>query len=107
MECANLELADLGFFEDETCSGIDARPANDDCERALRQLTALVLNVCSGRLQDACPVCLASCGFDGADGNVTELIDEITADIQSGFCKQAAEKAALVNEGEGLCVFDD
>jgi hypothetical protein len=107
MECADLELAGLGFFADSTCSGIDARPANDDCERALRQLTSLVLNVCSGRLQDACPVCLASCGFDGADGNVAELIDEITADIHGGFCKQAAEKAALVNEGEGLCVFDD
>ena len=107
MECADLELADLGFFLDDTCSGIDARPASDDCERALRQLTALVLNVCSGRLQEACPVCLASCGFDEADGSVAELINEITADIQGGFCKQAAEKAALVNEGEGLCVLDN
>jgi len=107
MECADLELAGLGFFSDDTCSGIDARPASDDCERAVRQLTALVLNVCSGRLQGGCPVCLASCGSHPADDSVTELIDEIAGDIQSGLCKQAAEKAALVNEGEGICVFDN
>jgi len=107
MACADTELEFLGFFGDSTCSGIDARPQSDDCERATRQLTSLILNLCSDRLQSACPVCLDSCGVEDTTSNVAGLIEEIAADIQGGACKQAAEKAALVNEGEGICIFDN
>jgi hypothetical protein len=105
-ECADLELNALGFGE-STCLGIDADPPSDDCERALKQLTALILNLCSDRLQAACPVCLDNCGVEGTADNVSNLIDEVAEHIIYEECKQAAEKAALVNEGEGLCVFED
>lgn len=107
MACADLELANLGFTNEMTCSGIEASPPNDACERALRQLTAMLLNLCSDRVQPGCPTCLENCGINGAADSVSALIDEIVADISNGACKSAAEKAALVNEGEGICAFGD
>ena len=109
MECTDLSLAELGIVGETTCSGIDADPPSDVCERALKQLSAVLLNLCSGRLKVGCPVCIdSSCGAGSAADNVGDLIAEIADDINSGSCKQAAEKAALVNEGEGLCVsWDD
>jgi hypothetical protein len=104
MPCADLRLEDLGFFGEMTCEGIDADPPSDPCERAKRQLTALILNVCSDRLTETCELDLSnvSCSAISVGG----LIEEVSQLIQSDECGKAADCAALVNEGEGL-VYDE
>jgi hypothetical protein len=59
MPCADARLEDLGFYGMLTCEGMDADPPSDMCEKAKKQLTALILNVCSDRLMDGCPVDLS------------------------------------------------
>ena len=82
---------------------MDADPPSDPCERALKQLTALILNVCSDRLTNTCALDLSnvSCSATSIEG----LLQETSQLIQIGECEVAADCAALVNEGEGL-VFD-
>jgi hypothetical protein len=102
--CANQLLGDLGFSGYETCwDGMETDPPADPCERAISQLTALILNVCSDRLYDTCEIDLSniSCSSVSVGGLLVELADS----INGGYCELAADCAALVNEGEGL-VFD-
>ncbi len=102
MTCTDLLLEDLGFFGERTCLAMDADPPSDPCERALKQLTALILNVCSGRLANTCELDLSniSCSATSVEG----LLQEASQLIQSGECELAADCAALVNEGEGLVI---
>jgi hypothetical protein len=77
---------------------MDADPPSDSCERALKQLTALILNVCSDRLQDTCP---ADASAEGCSApTVDELIDEIAGLIHGGSCQTAGACAAATNEGD-------
>jgi hypothetical protein len=80
---------------------------DSDCDRAMKQLTALIFNVCSGRLQTYCPVCISDCGANNNTygGNVLGLIKDVAGYIldDNGMCKVGAEHAALANEGEGIC----
>ncbi len=79
---------------------MDADPASDACERAEKQLTALILNVCSGRVQDTCVVDLSAQGCLSTD--LDSLIVELGGYIQAGSCQLAAECASTINEGFGL-----
>jgi hypothetical protein len=102
-DCANDRLEGLmSSYGQTTCEGMDADPASDKCEKALKQLTALILNVCSDRLADACEVDVSAEGCSSTD--VGDLIDEIDSLIQSGDCNTANACAAAVNEGTGLVV---
>jgi hypothetical protein len=100
MSCAASRLEDLDYYGLTTCEGMDASPSNDACERALKQLTALILNVCSWKLLDssAVDVAVEGCGAT----NVGDLIPEVRDLIDAGECGQAAECAAAANEGFGL-----
>jgi hypothetical protein len=100
MPCADDRLEDLGFYGTFTCEGIDADPANDPCEKAEKQLTALILNVCSNRLQETCDVDLSAQSCLSTD--VGSLLVEVAGYIQAGSCQQAMDCAAAVNEGLGL-----
>jgi hypothetical protein len=86
MPCADTMLADLGFAA-TTCEGIDPRPRSDRCEKALRKLTTLVLNVCSGRLQESCPVSVSEAGC--VSTTVGALIDELAALVIARECRVA------------------
>ena len=90
-----------------TCEdGMDASPPSDPCERALKQYTALLLNIASDRLQENCDIDLAAFGCNAT--NVGDLVDELAALINSGDpddCRQAADCAAAVNEGDGIVLF--
>jgi hypothetical protein len=79
---------------------MDADPPSDHCEKALKQLTALILNVCSERLGDDCEVDVSSEGCTST--TIGDLISEIDGLILGGFCSEAAGCAAAVNEGDGL-----
>jgi len=96
-DCADSKLIDLGFFGTSTCDGMDANPPSDKCEQAQKQLTALILNVCSGQVQNSCSVDLSAEGCIST--NVGELIDELATLIQGDDCNTANACAAAVNEG--------
>jgi hypothetical protein len=98
--CADARLEDLGFYGTTTCEGMDAVPPSDPCEKALKHLTATVLNVCSGRLADVCPADLATAGC--AASTVGDALTEIAAMIQTGNCGQAASCAEVINEGTAV-----
>jgi len=100
MACATTELEDLGFFGTSTCEGMDADPPSDKCEQAQKQLTALILNVCSDQLQNVCSVDLSAEGCSST--NVGDLIDEVAGLIQDGDCNTANNCAAAVNEGNAI-----
>ncbi len=100
MPCADARLEELGFYGETTCEGMDAVPAADPCERALKQLTALILNGCPARLLDSTAV---DAGAEGCGATtVGELTLEVRDLIQVGECEQAAACAATANEGFGL-----
>jgi outer membrane protein assembly factor BamB len=86
-----------------TCGGgMDAVPPSDPCERALKQYTALLLNLESGRLGEGCEIDLAA---GCVSTNIGDLVDELAALINSqdsDSCKLAADCAGTVNEGEGI-----
>jgi hypothetical protein len=87
-----------------TCEdGMDAIPPSDPCERALKQYTALLLNLESGRLQDGCNIDLSAEGCSST--NIGDLVNELAGLINSGDpddCKQAAACAGAVNENQGI-----
>ncbi len=98
--CADARLLALGFAGTNTCEGLDADPPQNACERALKQLTAVILNVCSGRLGNGCAVDLASEGCSST--TVGGLVGEAASLILGGDCKRASDCAAAVNEGDAL-----
>lgn len=98
--CADAKLAELGFPATSTCDGLDASPPRDPCERAMKRLTSLVLNVCSSRVQESCAVDAHPEGCSSA--TVDELLHETADLIRSGFCLQAAACNAVVEQGLAL-----
>jgi len=93
-------LLDLGFEVDGACAGgMDAEPQRDPCQRALKQYTALLFNLGSGRLHEGCGVDVATSGCLSTD--VGSLMTELATLLLSGDtadCKRAAVCAAAVNE---------
>ena len=86
-------------FEARACQdGIDTNPPSDQCEKAKKQLTALLFNLESGRLSVGCTVTAAEC----SSTNVGDAINEIAGLINSGDssnCNAAKACAAAINEG--------
>ncbi len=93
-------LEELGFFGELTCDGMDADPASDKCEQAMKQFTALLLNVVSGRISEGCEVdpSLTPCSATTVAGLVNEIADL----IHGGMCNDAKTCAAAMNEGDSL-----
>jgi hypothetical protein len=93
-------------FEFRTCEdGIDADPPSDKCEKALKQYTALLLNIESGRLQEGCPIDLSLEGCSST--TIADLIGELAGLINSGDidnCRQAGACAGALNENEGIAL---
>jgi hypothetical protein len=89
-----------------TCEdGMDAVPPSDKCEKALKQYTALLLNLESDRLQDSCDIDLSLQGCSAA--TIADLVDELAALINTGdadSCRVASDCAGAVNENEGIVV---
>jgi hypothetical protein len=99
-DCVNQALEDQGFFGETTCSALDADPANDKCEKALKQLAAVMANLCSDRLGDGCEIDVSAEGCTST--TVGDLVDELTMLIDNGDCHTANACAAAVNEGLAL-----
>jgi hypothetical protein len=87
-----------------TCEdGMQAIPASDPCEQALKQYTALLLNIASGRLQKVCGTDLADLGCSAP--TLGEMLGELAGLINGGDstgCRQAAGCAGALNENRGI-----
>ena len=103
MPPVGVELANLIYETNGSCAGgIHASPNSDPCERATKQLSALLFNLESDRVQDSCPVEVAA----GCTSTVlADLVDEIAALINAGddaSCSLASSCADNVNKGEAF-----
>jgi hypothetical protein len=89
-----------------TCEdGIDAVPPSDPCERALKQYTALLLNIESGRLQESCDIDLSAESCSAT--TIGDLVNELAGLINSGDpddCQVASDCAGAVNENQGIVI---
>ena len=101
-------VAALGSDEDRTtCEGLDADPKNDKCQKAIKQYTALILNIHGGFLGPDCELDLSRFGEGlptdpaGAADLVAELIRAGLAGEPSA-CKLANDIADWINTGKAL-----
>jgi hypothetical protein len=93
----SLRLQSAGLPVFFACSdGMDADPASDPCQRATKQLTALLFNLESGGLTPFCEVDLSAQGC--VSTNAGDLVNEVANLIIGGNCQQAADCAGAVNE---------
>lgn len=96
-----------------TCEALDADPASDPCERALKQYTAFLLNIVDGRLGAACtldPDVMGPLLSSGGDPPTTveeamALLEELLFEGIAGDptrCKEVNDLADAVNTGEAV-----
>jgi hypothetical protein len=99
VDCAGAWLEELSaeFYGMSTCEGMDADPPRDKCEKAIKQLTALILNLCSDRLEYGCEVDVSAYGCSST--NVGDLLAELAMLIETGDCETANDCADAVNSG--------
>ncbi len=89
---------------DSACvDGANAGPRGETCQRSVRDYTALMFNIASGRVDPGCPITLAVQGC--ASTTVAEAVDELADLIKSkkaSNCTLAAECAKAINEGHAF-----
>jgi hypothetical protein len=90
--CAARTFDALGLEGIDACGAVLAAPPPSCDARAARQLSVLILNLCTNRLQTSCPV-----DPDGAcaSDNIGDLLEEIAALVAGGDCRRAASCSAL------------
>lgn len=93
----------LGDTSDQSaCQEMDADPPSNPCERARKQRSAVLFNVCDGRIGDPClDLSAHGCTSTSINDFIAELDGLINADTAQS-CKQAAACAADLNEGLGV-----
>jgi len=98
LPCAERVLGDLGLEGIHPCEAILANPPLACEHLALRKLSVLILNVCSGRYQTSCPI--DAIGNECVSPNVGELLHELSFLVLSGSCRRASDCASLPEQGE-------
>ena len=91
-----LEYVDLDVAG-SCADGMDADMPNDMCEKAVKQTTALIYNVITGRASEHCSVDLTSIGCFST--NVGDLLFELSNLIMGGDCSTAKSCADAINSG--------
>lgn len=94
LPCSDTMLANLGLAEEvRACEAILSGPPLGCGQLALRQLSVLVLNVCSGRLQTSCPAGVSDerC----SSSNIGDRLGELSSLFQSGECRRASDCASI------------
>lgn len=98
-------VAALGSPADQrTCEGLDATPPDDPCQRAIKQYSALLLNIHAGRLAPDCLLDLPEIGIVSpaeAEVLIAALIVHGLAGDEAA-CRRAADLADLINTGAAL-----
>jgi hypothetical protein len=101
-------VAALGSEDDTTtCEGLDADPRNDKCQKAIKQYTALILNIHGGFLGPDCELDLSPFGpgLPTDPAGAAELVAQL---IQAGLagdpraCDLAHAIADWINTGRAL-----
>jgi hypothetical protein len=103
------------YGQANTCDALDADPPSDPCQKAMKQLTALALNVCSNRLSEdgcnvdytdtECSIEIPDMDTDGVLDEIGDLILYLDSVIVGGDlteCRLAMQCAAEVNEGDAV-----
>jgi hypothetical protein len=93
--CADRTLGDLGFPDLQVCEVLGSDSPGKCRERALRKLSVLVLNVCSGRFQTSCPI--DSGEEDCLSTNLGDLLHELSQLIHQGDCRRASGCAGVLD----------
>lgn len=93
--CADRTLNDLGFPDLQVCEVLGSGSPGKCRERALRKLSVLVLNVCSGRFQTSCPI--DSGEEDCLSTNLGDLLQELSQLIHQGDCRRASACAGVLD----------
>lgn len=101
-------VAALGSESDRTtCEGLDAEPRRDPCQRAIKQYTALLLNIHGGFLGPDCELDLSRFGL-GEAVSPAEAAETVAGLIEAGLagepaaCRAAAAIADWINTGRAL-----
>lgn len=98
-------VRELGSPADQTtCQGLDADPQDDACQRAIKQYSALLLNIHAGHLGPACVLELPDIGLVTplqAQAIIAALIVEGLAGDDDA-CRLANDLADLINTGAAL-----
>lgn len=94
------QVAALGSPADTTtCEGLDAIPQDDMCQKAIKQYTAVLMNMAGGKLGPACVLELPELGLVDpatAQAAIAALIQRGLAGDESA-CKTANDLADLIN----------
>ena len=77
------------------CEHLHPDPPSDKCEQARAQAMALLLNVCSGRLEVGCS--------EGGVGESLQAVSEFLSAPDLAACRDAQALAAGINEAESAC----
>lgn len=91
-------LADLSEPDQDTCEALDAEPASEPCERALKQFAAALLNVVSGRVSE-CTLLEFDDGSVMTAQDALDAIGDLILPADPDQCKEAADIAVQINEG--------
>lgn len=101
-------VAALGSDGDlTTCEGLDASPHRDPCQRAIKQYTALILNIAGGFLGPDCELDLSPFG-DGLPTDPAGAAELVADLIRAGLagdpraCQRANAIADWINTGAAL-----
>jgi hypothetical protein len=99
------QVAALGSPEDTTtCQGLDAVPQNDPCQKAIKQYTAVLMNMAGGHLGPSCLLDLPGLGLvtpEEAAAAIAALIrDGLAGDERA--CERANDLADRINTGAAL-----
>lgn len=101
------QVAALGSPKDQTaCEGLDANPQDDMCQKAIKQYTAVLMNMVGGRLGGSCLLDIPDIGLEDVDPGTAR--DAIAALIRQGLagdpnaCKAANDAADLINTGAAI-----
>ena len=93
LPCAEKVLGDLGLAGVHACEAILANSPLACEPLALRKLSVLILNVCSGRYQTSCPIDAIDRGC--VSPNVGDLLNELSLLVMSGGCRRASDCATI------------
>lgn len=95
----------LGSPPDQsTCEGLDADPPDDTCQKAIKQYSAVLMNIHGGHLAPTCVLELTDIGLVSPD-QAASIIEQLIVDGLAGdrsSCQRANDLADSINTGAAL-----
>jgi hypothetical protein len=94
----------LAFSGQTACQALEAEPASEMCEKALKQYAALLMNMTWGILGPDCETDLSSLGpgLPPTVGEAADLVEEWIREGTFDSCRRANDLADALNTGQAL-----